>query len=133
MMDINRNQASKIIFLIPYPIAYANAKADVDRPRLSCRDTSVREKCVAVLANLSTMKDGRLKIAEAGGIPVLVDQVDVGTPRSKENAAATLLQLAINSSRYTAAMIQASSVVLELERVSSYILLCFLGLTSRKE
>lgn len=74
------------------------------------RDTSVREKCVAVLANLSTMKDGRSKIAEAGGVAVLVDQVDAGTPRSKENAAATLLQLGVNSSRYTAEMIQASTM-----------------------
>ncbi|GAQ78929.1 hypothetical protein KFL_000210150 [Klebsormidium nitens] len=74
------------------------------------RDTSVREKCVAVLANLSTMKDGRSKIGDAGGVAVLVDQVEVGTPRSKENAAATLLQMGVNSSRYTAEMIQAGAI-----------------------
>lgn len=77
---------------------------------LVSRDVSVREKCIAVLANLSTMKDGRSRIAEAGGVAVLVDQLDVGTPRSKENAAATLLQLGVNSPQHTAAMIQARPV-----------------------
>jgi hypothetical protein len=64
-----------------------------------CRDPNLQEKVVAVLANLTTIGEGRLAITEAWGIKALVAVTERGTPRSKENAAAALLQLCINSSR----------------------------------
>ncbi|CAN0863868.1 U-box domain-containing protein 4 [Linum grandiflorum] len=58
------------------------------------------DKAVAVLANLATIPEGRNAIGEQGGIPVLVEAVELGSARVKENAAAALLQLCTNSNRF---------------------------------
>ncbi|XP_040381024.1 U-box domain-containing protein 4-like isoform X2 [Oryza brachyantha] len=64
------------------------------------------DKAVAVLANLATVHEGRNAIAQAGGIRVLVEVVELGSARSKENAAAALLQLCTNSSRFCTLVLQ---------------------------
>lgn len=64
------------------------------------------DKAVAVLANLATVHDGRNAIAQAGGIRVLVEVVELGSARSKENAAAALLQLCTNSNRFCTLVLQ---------------------------
>ncbi|KAL5226975.1 hypothetical protein ABZP36_015240 [Zizania latifolia] len=64
------------------------------------------DKAVAVLANLATVQEGRNDIAQAGGIRVLVEVVELGSARSKENAAAALLQLCTNSSRFCTLVLQ---------------------------
>lgn len=51
------------------------------------------EKAVTVLANIATTDVGRSSIAREGGIPVLVNIIELGTSRGKENAASALLQL----------------------------------------
>ncbi|CAA6671166.1 unnamed protein product [Spirodela intermedia] len=51
----------------------------------------------AVLANLTTIHEGRLAIGHEGGIPALVEVVELGSARGKENAAAALLHLCTNS------------------------------------
>ncbi|KAG8054485.1 hypothetical protein GUJ93_ZPchr0001g32964 [Zizania palustris] len=51
------------------------------------------DKVVAVLANLATLQEGRNDIAQE-------EVVELGSARSKENAAAALLQLCTNSSRF---------------------------------
>uniref|UniRef100_A0A0E0JRW0 RING-type E3 ubiquitin transferase n=2 Tax=Oryza punctata TaxID=4537 RepID=A0A0E0JRW0_ORYPU len=64
------------------------------------------DKAVAVLANLATVQEGRNAIAQAGGIRVLVEVVELGSARSKENAAAALLQLCTNSNRFCTLVLQ---------------------------
>eukprot|EP00271_Cylindrocystis_brebissonii_P018617 TRINITY_DN5372_c0_g3_i1.p1 TRINITY_DN5372_c0_g3~~TRINITY_DN5372_c0_g3_i1.p1 ORF type:complete len:569 (+),score=105.77 TRINITY_DN5372_c0_g3_i1:769-2475(+) len=62
---------------------------------------SMAEKAVSVLANLATLEEGRRAIAEADeGIGGLVEVVEAGSPRGKENAAAALWQLARNNKEY---------------------------------
>lgn len=68
------------------------------------------DKAVAVLANLATVQEGRNGIAQAGGIPVLVEVVELGSARSKENAAAALLQLCTNSHRFCSLVLQEGAV-----------------------
>ncbi|XP_048595485.1 U-box domain-containing protein 2 isoform X2 [Brassica napus] len=58
------------------------------------------EKAVVVLANLATVKEGKVAIGEEGGIPVLVEVVELGSARGKENATAALLQLSMHSQRH---------------------------------
>ncbi|KAL1565353.1 U-box domain-containing protein 4 [Salvia divinorum] len=58
------------------------------------------DKAVAVLSNLATMTEGRAAIGQENGIPVLVEVVELGSARGKENAAAGLLQLCTNSARF---------------------------------
>ncbi|KAI8542077.1 hypothetical protein RHMOL_Rhmol08G0110900 [Rhododendron molle] len=55
------------------------------------------DKAVAVLANLATIPEGRTSIGQEGGIPVLVEVVELGSGRGKEHAAAALLQLCITT------------------------------------
>lgn len=64
------------------------------------------DKAVAVLAILATVQEGRNGIAQAGGIPVLVEVVELGSARAKENAAAALLQLCTNNSRFCSLVLQ---------------------------
>ncbi|GMH24586.1 hypothetical protein Nepgr_026429 [Nepenthes gracilis] len=68
------------------------------------------DKAVAVLANLATIVEGRNAISEAGGIPVLVDVVELGSARGKENAAAALLQLCTTSGRFCQRVLQEGAV-----------------------
>ncbi|KAK6923994.1 U-box domain [Dillenia turbinata] len=68
------------------------------------------DKAVAVLANLATIHEGRVAIGNEGGIPVLVEAVELGSARGKENAAAALLQLCTNSSRFCTMVLQEGAV-----------------------
>ncbi|MBA0850761.1 hypothetical protein Goshw_006320, partial [Gossypium schwendimanii] len=68
------------------------------------------DKAVAVLANLATIPEGRTAIGQEGGIPVLVEVVELGSPRGKEYAAAALLQLCTNSSRFCIMVLQGGAV-----------------------
>lgn len=68
------------------------------------------DKAVALLANLSTIPDGRSAIAREGGIPLLVEVVETGSTRGKENAAFILLQLCINSSNFCSLVLQEGAV-----------------------
>ncbi|KAG8642668.1 U-box domain-containing protein 4 [Manihot esculenta] len=68
------------------------------------------DKAVAVLANLATIPEGRTAIGQEGGIPVLVEVVELGSARGKENAAAALLQLSTNSSRFCNMVLQEGAV-----------------------
>ena len=51
------------------------------------------DKAVALLANLSTIAEGRIEIAREGGIPSLVEIVESGSQRGKENAASILFHV----------------------------------------
>lgn len=68
------------------------------------------DKAVAVLANLATIPEGRAALGQADGIPVLVDVVELGSARGKENAAAALLQLCTNSHRFCGQVLQEGAV-----------------------
>ncbi|PKA64125.1 U-box domain-containing protein 4 [Apostasia shenzhenica] len=68
------------------------------------------DKAVAVLANLATIPEGRTAIGHEGGIPVLVEVVELGSSRGKENAAAALLQLCTNSNRFCSLVLQEGAV-----------------------
>lgn len=68
------------------------------------------DKAVAVLSNLATIHEGRAAIGQEQGIPVLVEVVELGSARSKENAAAALLQLCTNSSRFCNMVLQEGAV-----------------------
>ncbi|XP_042427214.1 U-box domain-containing protein 4-like isoform X1 [Zingiber officinale] len=69
------------------------------------------DKAVAVLANLATIPEGRNAIGrDNNGIPVLVEVVELGSARGKENAAAALLQLCTNSGRFCSQVIQEGAV-----------------------
>lgn len=63
-------------------------------------DNGMVDKAVALLANLSTIVEGRLAIAREGGIVPLVEIVESGSQRGKENAASILLQLCLNSAKF---------------------------------
>ncbi|KAG8375152.1 hypothetical protein BUALT_Bualt10G0070700 [Buddleja alternifolia] len=64
------------------------------------------DKAVAVLSSLATCYEGRAAICREGGIPVLVEVVELGSGRGKENGAAALLQLCVNSSRFCNMVLQ---------------------------
>lgn len=68
------------------------------------------DKSIAVLANLSTISEGCLAIAREGGIPALVEIVETGSARGKENAASTLLQMCMNSPKYCRLILQEGAV-----------------------
>ncbi|KAH7658508.1 Zinc finger RING/FYVE/PHD-type protein [Dioscorea alata] len=68
------------------------------------------DKAVAVLANLATIPEGRTAIGHEGGIPVLVEVVELGSARGKENAAAALLQLCTTSNRFCSQVLQEGAV-----------------------
>ncbi|KAK4749425.1 hypothetical protein SAY87_026874 [Trapa incisa] len=68
------------------------------------------DKAVAVLANLATIPEGRTAIGQVGGIPVLVEVVELGSARGKENAAAALLHLCTSSSRHCSMVLQEGAV-----------------------
>ncbi|KAL1348697.1 hypothetical protein HN51_024701 [Arachis hypogaea] len=68
------------------------------------------DKAVAVLANLATIPEGRTAIGQQGGIPLLVEVVELGSTRGKENAAAALLHLCVNHPRYLNMVLQEGAV-----------------------
>lgn len=72
--------------------------------------TEMVDKAVALLANLSTIAEGCSTIAREGGIPLLVETVDTGSQRGKENAASILMQLCINSPKYCRIVLQEGAV-----------------------
>ncbi|WOG94925.1 hypothetical protein DCAR_0314222 [Daucus carota subsp. sativus] len=73
-------------------------------------ESEMVDKAVAVLANLSTVTEGGLAIAREGGIPSLVEIVETGSQRGKENAATILLQLCISSPKYCRLVLQEGAV-----------------------
>lgn len=68
------------------------------------------DKAVAVLANLATIPEGKAAIGDEGGIPVLVEVIELGSVRGKENAAAALLHLCSYSHRYLNKVLQEGAV-----------------------
>nr|XP_023907556.1 U-box domain-containing protein 3 [Quercus suber]XP_023907557.1 U-box domain-containing protein 3 [Quercus suber] len=72
--------------------------------------TGMVDKAVALLANLSTIGEGRLAIGREEGIPLLVEIVESGSQRGKENAASVLLQLCLHSSKYCTLVLQEGAV-----------------------
>lgn len=68
------------------------------------------DKAVAVLANLATIPEGRVAIGQENGIPVLVEVVELGSARGRENAAAALLQLCTSSNRFCSQVLQEGAV-----------------------
>lgn len=68
------------------------------------------DKSVALLANLSTISEGRSAIAREGGIPLIVEIVDLGSQRGKENAASVLLQMCLNSTKFCNLVLQEGAV-----------------------
>ncbi|XP_058227903.1 U-box domain-containing protein 4-like isoform X2 [Rhododendron vialii] len=68
------------------------------------------DKAVAVLANLATIPEGRTAIGQEGGIPVLVEVVELGSTRGKEHAAAALLQLCITSNKFCSVVLKEGAV-----------------------
>lgn len=77
---------------------------------LMAPETEMVDKAVALLTNLSTIKEGCSAIAREGGIPLLVEIVDTGSQRGKENAASILLQLCISSSSCCRSVLQEGAV-----------------------
>ncbi|KAI9118991.1 hypothetical protein K1719_009666 [Acacia pycnantha] len=68
------------------------------------------DKAVALLANLSTIAEGRLAIAREGAIPLIVEFVDSGSQRGKENAASILLQLCLHNTKFCTLVLQEGAV-----------------------
>ncbi|KAK4278464.1 hypothetical protein QN277_016307 [Acacia crassicarpa] len=68
------------------------------------------EKAVAVLANLASIPEGRNAIGNGGAIRILVDVIELGSARGKENAAATLLLICSNSTRFLNLMIHEGAI-----------------------
>ncbi|TKY62354.1 U-box domain-containing protein 3 [Spatholobus suberectus] len=68
------------------------------------------DKAVALLANLSTIAEGQLEITREGGIPLLVEIVESGSQRGKENAASILLQLCLHSRKFCTLVLQEGAV-----------------------
>ncbi|KAK9012119.1 hypothetical protein V6N11_040188 [Hibiscus sabdariffa] len=63
--------------------------------------TGMVDKAVILLAKLATIFEGRTAIGEEGGIiPMLIEVVELGSTRGKENAAAALLLLCTCRKRY---------------------------------
>ncbi|XP_042407353.1 U-box domain-containing protein 4-like isoform X1 [Zingiber officinale] len=67
------------------------------------------DKAVTILANLATTSEGRIAIGQ-DGVSALVDVVELGSSRGKENAAAALLQLCRSSSKYCRVVLQQGGV-----------------------
>ncbi|KAE8709376.1 hypothetical protein F3Y22_tig00110332pilonHSYRG01405 [Hibiscus syriacus] len=63
-------------------------------------ESGMVDKAIALLSNLSTISEAGLVIVRERGIPILVEVVESGSCRGKENTAFTLLQLCLNSSKF---------------------------------
>lgn len=68
------------------------------------------DKAIALLANLATIPEGRMAITREGGIPSLVEAVESGSQRGKENAASALFQLCFNSHKFCRLVLQEGAV-----------------------
>ncbi|TKY56586.1 U-box domain-containing protein 4 [Spatholobus suberectus] len=68
------------------------------------------DKAVAVLANLATIPEGKVAIGQQGGIPVLVEVIELGSARGKENATAALLHLCSDNHKYLNMVLQEGAV-----------------------
>ena len=68
------------------------------------------DKAAALLANLATIDEGRAAIVQEGGIPLLVEVVEMGSHKGKENAAAALLQLCLSSQTRCALVLEEGAV-----------------------
>lgn len=73
-------------------------------------DGGMVDKAVALVANLSTISEGCLAIAQVGGIPLLVEVVEAGSEKGKENAASALLQLCMNNHKFCSLVLQEGAV-----------------------
>ncbi|XP_071738160.1 U-box domain-containing protein 3 [Rutidosis leptorrhynchoides] len=73
-------------------------------------ESQMVDKSVALLSNLSSISEGCLAIAREGGIPLLVEVVEMGSQRGKENAASILLQLCLCSPKYCRLVLQEGAV-----------------------
>ncbi|KAK3028150.1 hypothetical protein RJ639_039011 [Escallonia herrerae] len=72
--------------------------------------TEMIDKAVALLSSLCAINEGTVAIAREGGIPSLVEVVETGSQRGKENAASILLQLCISSPKYCRLVLQEGAV-----------------------
>lgn len=72
--------------------------------------TGMVDMAVALLSNLATIPNGRSEIGHNSGIPMLVEVVELGSPKGKENAAAALLQLCTNSNKFCSIVLQEGAV-----------------------
>lgn len=61
--------------------------------------TGMVDKATVVLANLASIPEGRTAIAEADGIPPLVEAIELGSMRVKEIATQALVRLCSDSNR----------------------------------
>ncbi|XP_004493781.2 U-box domain-containing protein 3 [Cicer arietinum] len=68
------------------------------------------DKAVALLANLSTIPEGRLEIVRERGVPLLVELVESGSQRGKENASSILLQLSLHSRKFCTLILREGAV-----------------------
>ncbi|XP_076900646.1 U-box domain-containing protein 4-like, partial [Bidens hawaiensis] len=68
------------------------------------------DKAVSVLSNLATISEGRAAIGGENGIPGLVEVVELGSARGKENAAAALLQVCTDNTRFCKMVLQEGAV-----------------------
>ncbi|KAI3760181.1 hypothetical protein L1987_50572 [Smallanthus sonchifolius] len=73
-------------------------------------ETQMVDKAVALLSNLASVPEGCLVIAREGGIPLLVEVVETGSQRGKENATSILLQLCLNSPKFCRLVLQEGAV-----------------------
>ncbi|KAH9301605.1 hypothetical protein KI387_013188, partial [Taxus chinensis] len=68
------------------------------------------DKAAVVLGNLANLPEGKIVIVDEGGIPVLVEVVEVGSQRGKEYATATLLQLCEDSYLYRTLVLREGAI-----------------------
>lgn len=58
------------------------------------------DRAVGVLSNLRVTSEGRKDIAKAGGIRLLVEAIELGSARGKENVAAANVHFCQDSNKY---------------------------------
>ncbi|KAH9299011.1 hypothetical protein KI387_030693, partial [Taxus chinensis] len=68
------------------------------------------DKAAVVLGNLANLPKGKIVIVDEGGIPILVEVVEVGSQRGKEYATATLLQLCEDSYLYRTLVLREGAI-----------------------
>ncbi|RZC80241.1 hypothetical protein C5167_042818 [Papaver somniferum] len=73
-------------------------------------DSGMGDKALALFANLSMISEGHLEITREGGIPLLVEAIEVGSQRGKENAASIVLQLCLGSYKFCSLVLQEGAV-----------------------
>ncbi|KAF6147457.1 hypothetical protein GIB67_022117 [Kingdonia uniflora] len=73
-------------------------------------ETGMVDKAIALLANLSTIPEGCSAIAREGGILILVEVVETGSDRGKENAASILMQLYLHSHKLCNLVLQEGAI-----------------------